>query len=456
MKEKIAGHNTLRQNIVKIILPITFQNLIGAAVNTTDVILLGYLSQTALSASSLANQIVMILFMFFTGLSSGIIIMSAQYWGKGQTDTLEVLFGMGLKASMAVAAVFTALAVMIPQYLMLIYTNDPELIRTGAVYLKIVGWSYLFMGVSQIYECMIKSMDRARAATCFAAVALVLNIILNAILIFGLLGMPALGIRGSAIATVIARGLEMLLCLIDAHRKKCMQITWSVLKAWNKALFVDFRKYSLPALGNEFLWGAGFSCYTIVLGHMGSDIVAANSVVSAARNLCTVFVFGAAYGTAIIIGNEIGAGNEQRARQDAGKMLMVVFWASLLAGSILILLRPLIMQFTSLSAGAEFDLKIMLWINCIYIIGMGMNTTFICGLFRAGGDSRYGFVLDTIVMWAIFVPLGFISAFVLKLPALLVYLIICSDEFLKLPINIFHYRKGKWIRNITRSSEELI
>ena len=136
-------------------------------------------------------------------------------------------------------------------------------------------------------------------------------------------------------------------------------------------------------------------------------------------------------------------------------MLIVVFWASLLAGSVLILLRPLIMQFTSLTANAEYDLKIMLWINCIYIIGMGMNTTFICGLFRAGGDSKYGFILDTIVMWAIFVPLGFICAFVFKLPALIVYLIICSDEFFKLPINIVHYMKGKWIRNITRNSCEL-
>ena len=297
--------NKLLRNIICIILPITLQNLIGAAVNTADVVMLGNVSQVALSASSLANQIVSILFMFFTGLTSGLVIMVAQYWGKGQKGTIETLFGMGLRVAMIVSVIFTLMAVLIPQYLMLIYTNDRELIAAGAGYLRIVGWSYLFMGFSQVYECIIKSMGRAKTATVFSSVALVVNIILNAILIYGLLGAPALGIKGAAIATLIARVVEMLVCVVDSHRQKEIALTFTAITNWNRQLFADFRKYSLPALGNEFLWGAGFSCYTVVLGHMGSDIVAANSVVSAARNLTSVFVFGAAYGTAIIIGNEI-------------------------------------------------------------------------------------------------------------------------------------------------------
>ena len=447
--------NKLLRNIICIILPITLQNLIGAAVNTADVVMLGNVSQVALSASSLANQIVSILFMFFTGLTSGLVIMVAQYWGKGQKRTIETLFGMGLRVAMIVSVIFTLMAILIPQYLMLIYTNDKELITAGAGYLRIVGWSYLFMGFSQVYECIIKSMGRAKTATVFSSVALVVNIILNAILIYGLLGAPALGIKGAAIATLIARVVEMLVCVVDSHRQKEIALTFTAITTWNSQLFADFRKYSLPALGNEFLWGAGFSCYTIVLGHMGSDIVAANSVVSAARNLSAVFVFGAAYGTAIIIGNEIGAGQEETARKDAGTMLRVVFAASLLAGMLILAMRPLILHFATLSETAVDMLNIMLWINCLYILGMGMNTTFICGLFRAGGDARYGFILDTIVMWAVFVPLAFICAFVLHFPPLLVYTITCSDEFLKLPINTVHYLKGNWIRNITRSEAEL-
>ncbi len=453
-QDRTLRRRKLLKDVRNIILPITLQNLIGAAVNTADVVMLGLLSQTALSASSLANQITLILLMFFTGLSSGTVIMASQYYGKGQTGTLRILLGMGLRVSVLVACIFTALSFFIPRYLMLIYTNDPALIAAGAEYLRIMGWSFLFMGVSQIYECIIKSMNRAKVAAFFSLAALAVNIVLNAILIFGLCGMPKMGIAGAAAATVIARGVECLLCFLDSRKTREFYLIPSLLKEWNHVLFTDFRKYSLPALGNEFLWGAGFSCYTIVLGHMGSDIVAANSVVSAARNLCTVFVFGAAYGTAIIIGNEIGAGRELAARYDARDMLAVVFAASLLAGVILILVRPFILDITSLTPGAEYDLRIMLYINCVYILGMGMNTTFICGLFRAGGDSRFGLVLDTVAMWGIFVPLSFVAAFVLKLPALVVYTFICSDEFFKMPVNLIHYLKDNWVRNVTRDEAE--
>lgn len=445
----------LWRNVRTIILPITLQNLIGAAVNTADVVMLGALDQSVLAASSLANQIAMILFMFYSGLSSGTIIMASQYWGKKQTSTLRILLGMGLKAALAVSALFTLSAVFLPEQLMRIYTNDGQLIKIGAGYLRLVGWSYLFMGVSQTYECMIKSMGRARTATLFSAAALVANIAFNAVLIFGLLGLPALGIAGAAIATVIARALEALLCVLDSLRDPALRMTPRLLTLWNTTLFRDFKRYSLPALGNEFLWGAGFSCYTAVLGRLGADIVAANSVVSAARNLCTVFVFGVGYGTAIIMGNDIGAGREKKARRDAGSMLKIVFWASLAAGALLLAFRPLIFRYTSLSAAAQADLTVMLRINCIYILGMGLNTTFICGFFRAGGDSRYGFVLDIITMWGLFVPAAFVCAFVFHLPPLIVYTVTCSDEFFKLPINLIHYGRGQWIRNITREESEL-
>lgn len=456
MMIKQLEKNNLLFQIKTIIFPITMQNLISAAVNTSDVIMIGRLNQTALSSVSLANQVVMILLMFFTGLSSGIIIMAAQYYGKGKNKIIETLYGMGLRVSLLVTILFMLMAIGIPAYLMRIYTNDPILIHAGAGYLKIVGWSYLFMGFSQIYECIMKSMGRAKKAMRFSAIALFVNISLNACLIFGLFIFPELGIYGAAIATVCARMVEMGFCFWDAYHNNEICLRPSAIFLWNTTLFLDFKKYSLPALGNEFLWGAGFSCYTIVLGHMGSDIIAANSIVSAARNLCSVFVFGIGYGTAIIIGNDIGAGRIEFARKNAKKMLFIVFLASLSAGLFLILLRAPILKYTALTPEARYDLKIMLWINCIYILGMGMNTTFICGLFRAGGDSRFGFILDTIAMWLIFVPLAFICAFFFHVSALIVYVLTCSDEFLKLPINIFHYKKDKWIQDITRKESEIL
>ncbi len=448
-RKQLAG------NIRTVILPITLQNLIGAAVNAADIVMLGHLNQASLSSSSLANQITMILFMFYTGLSSGITIMASQYWGKKQTSTMHTLMGMGMRVSLIVSAVFTLMTTFIPQYLMMIYTSDPELIRIGAGYLRIIGISFLFTAVSQVYECAIKSMDRAGTAALFSMAALCVNIVLNAVLIFGLLGFPALGITGAAIATVISRVAELMLCVTDSIKRKEFMISPELLREWSRTLQADFKKYSLPALGNEFLWGAGFSCYTVALGHMGTDIVAANALVSSVRELCSVFVFGAAYGTAILIGNAIGAGEEQRARRDAHDMLFVVLAASAITGFLIVLMGPLMLKFTQLTPGAAAYVHVMLWINCVYIIGMGMNTTFICGLFRAGGDSRYGFVLDTITMWCIFVPLTFICAFALHLPPLAVYTLTCSDEFFKMPINTVHYLKGGWIRNITREETDI-
>ena len=443
------------RTLLMIVLPMTLQNLISAAVNSADVIMLGYVGQTAIAAASLANQIQFVLFLFYTGLSSGIIVMAAQYWGRGDSRAIEILLGMGLKLSLAVSFLFGLAAILSPQGLMRIFTNDPELIAAGAVYLRVVGWSYFFMGVSQIYECIIKSIERVKTATAIAGVTLMINVALNAVFIFGLFGAPRLGILGVAIATLTARIIEVLICVGDALRQRDIAIERELLTAWSPALFKDFCKYSLPALGNEFLWGAAFSAYSVVLGHLGSDIVAANSVVSAARNLCTVFVFGVAYGAGIILGKQIGEGRLEQARRDAGRILWIVFWSSLAAGGILLLIRPLIFQFTSLSETAYHYLNVMLYINVPYILGMGFNTVTIAGLFRAGGDARYGLIIDAITMWAVFVPLAFFCGFVLKLPPLLVYAIICCDEAFKIPFNIFHYKKRNWIKNITRAEAEL-
>lgn len=447
-----SDNSNFYHQLLIIVLPMTLQNLISAAVNSADVIMLGYVSQTAISAVSLANQVQFILYLFYTGLSSGIVVMAAQYWGKGDKKTIEILLGMGIKFSLAVSLVFTMAAVLTPGVLMRIYTSDPELIATGEVYLRVVGWSYLLMGISQVYECIIKSIERVRTATAMAGAALCINIFMNSVFIFGLFGAPRLGVLGVAIGTLIARSAELVICIVDAVHQKDFQIDGKLLKAWSRPLLSDFRKYSLPALGNEFLWGAGFSAYTVVLGHMGTDIVAANSIVSAARDLCSVFVFGVSYGAAIVIGKEIGAGHMDQVRDHSRRILWITFWSCLVAGGLIVAIKPLIFMFTSLSAVAQSYLSIMLYINCICILGQGLNTTMICGLFRAGGDARYGLIMDTIAMWVVFVPLAFLCAFVWKFPPMVVYLMTCCDEMFKMPFNFIHYKKGKWLKNITRDN----
>ena len=332
----------------------------------------------------------------------------------------------------------------------MVFTNDPVLIQGGMEYLRILGISYLFMGVSQVYLCIMRSIERVVFSMWTFGTALILNIILNAIFIFGLFGMPEMGIAGAALATVLARGVELAICMVDAVRFQTVRFRVSAVFEKSPLLFQDYLKYALPAFGNEVVWGVAFSMYSVIMGHLGSDMVAANSVVVVARNLGTVVCFGIANGGAIYLGKMIGDGRMEAAKKDASRLCRVTFISGILGGILVLLVRPLMMNLVELTPKAADYLTIMLIINCYYVLGQAMNTTVICGIFRSGGDSRFGFICDIIDMWVFAVPMGFFCAFVLKLPPMWVYFIICLDEFVKMPFIYKHYKSYKWLKNITR------
>ena len=438
------------RDMFRLALPIVIQNLITTAVSSADVIMLGWVSQTALSAGSLASQIMFILNLVNSGISSGIGMLAAQYWGKKDTHTIEEIMGIGMKLSIPVSFLFFALACFFPQFLMMIFTSEQELIQAGIPYLRIVGISYLFMSISQVYLCTMRSIERVVFATFTNASALVLNIILNAVFIFGLFGFPQMGIVGVALATTIARGIELAICMVDACRFRVIRFNPSILISHNKLLFQDFMKYSLPAFGNEVSWGLAFSMYSVIMGHLGSDMVAANAVVIVARNLGTVICFGLANAGAILLGKAIGAGEMENVKADASRFCRITFLSGIIGGIVIFFLRPVFMNMADLTDVAKGYLSGMLYINMYYVLGQAMNTTVICGIFRSGGDSRWGFICDFIDMWLFSVPLGFISAFVLNLPPLMVYFLICLDEFVKMPFIYKHYKSYQWLKNITR------
>lgn len=434
-----------------IVVPIAVQQLITAAVGVADTLMLGYVSQTALAANSLAGQVQFVLNMIYFGLAAGITILSAQYWGKGDLSAVEKILAIGLKLSIGVAAVFFTGAVFFPEFVMRIYTDDVNMIAAGAEYLRVVGFSYLFLAFSQPYLSAMKSIEQVKTSTVINSVALVLNILLNATFIFGWIpGIPPLGITGVALATVIARAVELLLCIIAGERFKKLRLRPRLFVLHSRVLWRDFIRYSLPAIGNEFVWGLAFSMYSVIMGHLGEDIVAANSIVSTMRNLASVLGFGVANGTAIILGKTIGGGDMARAEQDAKRLLWLTFLTSVLGSAVILACHPVIVSMIQLTEQAREYLQIMVWISAVYVIGPTMNTCFICGVFRAGGDSRFGFFCDIITMWVIFVPLGFIAAFIWNLPPLWVYLILSCDEFAKMPVVYFRYRQKKWLRNITK------
>ena len=445
-----ASQDNFYPQIVKLVVPIVIQSLLSAAVNSADVVMLNEVGQSSISAVSLAANYAGVLFMIYYGLGTGASMLSAQYWGKKDIQAIRVIEGIALRFSLIVSLCFSAFALFAPNLMMRLFTNDAELIAIGAEYLRVMSVTYLCWGVVEIYLSILRSIGRVTVSMVLNVMTFSLNILLNAVFIFGLFGAPKLGAKGVAIATAASRIIELIGCIIVSLFNKDIKLNPAYLFIRNKLLFKDFVRLSLPAAGNDVAWSVAFSMYSVILGHLGSDAVAANSFVVVVRNFGTVLCFGTASAGGILLGNVMGAGDMEHAKTYASKLMKLTVITGVIGGALVLAVTPFALYFADLSDTAMHYLKYMLLINTYYIMGTAVNTTLIAGVFRAGGDSRFGLICDTIDMWCYAVPLGFIAAFVFKLPVLVVYFLLCTDEFVKWPWVIKHYRSGKWLKNITR------
>lgn len=447
MNRKKSYHS----QILTLTIPIVLQNLLSVAVNSADVVMLNYVGQSHISAVSLAAQYASVLFMVFYGLGTGVTMLCSQYYGKGDMRAIDVVEGIALRFSLLAAIVFAGAAFISPRQMMRVFTPDPELITIGASYLRNISVAYICWGIIEIYLATLRSIGRVTISTVLNTIAFSLNILLNAVFIFGLFGAPKLGAAGVALATSISRVVELILCIIVSVKSNNAKLKLSYMFIRNDLLLKDFLKMALPAMLNDVSWGLAFSMYSVIIGQfLGTDVVAAYSFTSLARNFGTILCFGVASAGGILLGQIIGE-NRLDDADEASKVLMkmtVLFGA--IGGLIIFCLMPVFLSFANLSAMGKHYLKIMLFINTYYVMGAAVNTTLIAGVFRAGGDSRWGAICDTIDMWCYAVPLGFIAAALLKLPPMWVYFLLCTDEFVKWPWVISHYKSRKWLRNITR------
>ncbi len=440
------------QKIGKLVVPIVVQNLLSAAVNSADVVMLNYVGQSSISAVSLAAQYSSILFMVYYGLGTGATMLCAQYFGKGDMRAIQAVEGIALRFSILISALFAGCALAAPGWMMRIFTDDAELIEVGSSYLRCLSVCYLIWGVTEVYLAVLRSIGRVLVSTVLNVLAFAFNILLNAVFIFGLFGAPKWGAMGVAIATSLSRLIELAGCLLVSRTSHDVKLDLRYLFLRNKLLFGDFVRLSLPAMGNDVIWGTAFSMYSVILGHLGSDAVAANSFVTVVRNFGTILCFGIASAGGILLGNVIGEDRLEEARRDAKRLMKLTVISGAIGGLIVLAATPLVLHYADVTDQARHYLKYMLLINTYYVMGAAVNTMLIAGTFRAGGDSRFGFICDTVSMWCYAVPLGFFSAFVLKLPVLWVYFLMCTDEFIKWPWVLKHYRSGKWLKNITREN----
>lgn len=438
------------RQLTTLVLPMALQNLMSSFVSASDALMLGLLDQASLSAVSLATQVQFVLSLFHAALTIGATILASQYWGKRDTDAVEQVLAISLRFSILVSLVFSLAAALMPAFLMGLFTSEESLISLGIPYLQIVSPSYLFQGISQIYLCIMKNSGRTPRSTLYGSSAMVLNLLLNSILIFGLWGAPKLGIQGAALATTLSRAAELLLVVLENCRRDQVRIRISCLKQPSRKLQKDFLHYTAPVMANELVWGCGFTMFSVIMGHLGSDAVAANSVANIVKNIIACVCMGIGSGSGILVGNALGAGKLEDAKHLGDRLCRLAILAGILSGILILLLRPLLLNLsTNLSPAARTYLKSMLLICGYYMIGKSINSTVIAGIFCAGGDTRFGMVCDAVTMWLVIVPLGALAAFVWKLPVLAVYFLLNLDEIIKLPAVYRHYKQYRWVKDLT-------
>ena len=421
---------SLRKEIVRLALPIALQQFMTALVGACDAIMLGKLSQDAMSAVSLATQVTFVFNLFMFAFMAGENMFVAQYYGKGDYTGISQVFSLVTKICGCIAVVFLVGTLFFPEQLMRILTNEETLIVLGSEYLRVIGISYVFSGIAQTFLAIMKNCGAVNMSTLINGVMVILNIVLNAVFIFGLSGFPKMGIKGAALATVLATVVQFLwsvgyvLCRIRAVKFS--------LRSCEKKLFGRFWQKAVPLLINNLAWGIGFSMYSVIMGHLGTDAVAANGIANISKNLVVCFCLGLGNAGSIIVGNRLGADRLQEAKEAGGTLTKTAIIAGIVSGLVLIALSPFITKMVDLTPTARGYLQKMLLISSYYIAGKSVNCMTIGGIFAAGGDSKFGMLCDSVTLWCIIVPLGCICAFILKLPV--VYK---------------HYKKYKWIKNLT-------
>lgn len=441
----------MKRNLWSLILPITFQQFMLALVSASDALMLGRLNQASLSAVSLASQVTFVFNLVMTAMVIGTSMFAAQYWGRQDRESIRRIMGFTMRTTFLAGALFWGAAWLVPEPLMRMFTSDVRLADLGAVYLGVVGPSYLLSGLSQICLCILKNTGRAGTGMGISSATVVLNLALNWVLIFGAGSLPAMGIAGAALATVLANGAGLVWAALEVFWEKGLCPKWADLKPGLGISPMErrFWRYVAPVMANELVWGGGFTMYSVIMGHMGTDAVAASSIANIAKNLVVCFSTGLGSAGSIVVGNALGAGKLEQARKDGAYLCRMSLVSGLVTGAFLLALSPVVLELADISRQAREYLGPMLAICSYYLVGKSVNSMTIGGIFCAGGDSRFGLICDIVTLWCFTVPMGMIAAFVYQAPVLVVYFLLNLDEIVKLPAVYLHYRKYRWVRNLT-------
>ncbi len=437
--------------LVGLALPIALQDLIKFSLSLADNIMVGSVSEAALGAVTLAGQPFFVFSLISFGTASGGGLLVAQYYGKHDSESIQKIVSITLCMGTFVSFLFGFVTTVFPREVMRIFTNVPELVEIGTEYLKIQGFTYFFFGFSNTLIMLMRSTREVKASLLITSGAFVLNIVLNWLLIFGNLGFPALGVRGAAIATLMARALECLAMILYVRfMERYLNFRFRRLFHFDLALFKDFLRYSIPVVINETGWSVGVAAQSVVLGHLNTTIVAAASIVGTLQQIALVFIFGVAGAAAPIIGNRLGGGNLGDAKRYANSLLLAGVIAGIVTASILFVFKDSILTLYAIPPETIELARTFICIQCVIIVLHSYTSPAIIGILRAGGDTVFTSILDIGSLWLFSIPLGYLAGFTWELSFPLVFLMLRSDELAKVPILVWRVERKRWIRNVTR------
>lgn len=439
------------KRILAIAVPATLQNLINFGVGMVGTVMLGMLGETALSASAFANQPGYIFLTVTFGIANGALVLTAQYWGKKEMEPIRYLIGTALKAAVVLAGALTVAVLVSPRAVMRIFTSDESVIAGGIEYLRVIGFSYLFVGVSNCLTIGLRSIEVVRISIVVSSISFVTSAGAGYLLIFGKLGFPALGITGAAVATLAARVMEcviLIFYLLFADKRLCLKCRH--IFSVNKGLLADYLRSASPIVASELLLGLGLTAQIMILGRLGSDAVAANSICSVIQQLITVFVYGIANASAVIIGKTIGTGDLPLAHRYAKTLQACYIATGAVCGLTMFLVKDAFLSIYQITEATRLLARQFMTVQSFVVFMLAYSAPSVMGILRGGGDARFIVKLDLSIIWGIAIPFGVIAGFFLHLPMPAVYLCLKIDEPIKGICAFFRLQSTKWMHNVTR------
>lgn len=442
MKNTLFHDREFNEKLRKLMIPIALQSFMLAAVSAGDAAMLGFVDQNAMAAVSLAANIQFVQNLFLASVLCGTTILVAQYWGKGDKTMVGRIFGLSMKYSLVISVLFCGAAFAAPRWLMGLFTNEALLIDIGADYIRIAALSYLLTGITQSWLCVMKSMGQTTESAAISSFALGLDTLLNAIFIFGF----HMGARGAALTTTLSRLVELAIVLI---RYRKMEVLPSFHRI-SKTIHTDFLKCSVPHFFNAMFWGIGTTFYSVIIGHLGVAITAAFSVSNIIRQLALSVCQGLGAGGEILLANVLGSGDLEKGKAYGSRLSKLSILCGVVCAALALLFGSVLRQFMTLSPEASAYLGTMIWVCAFYMLAQCINVVVVCGIFAAGGDTAFDAYSVAATMWGIILPVAFLAAFRWNWDPIYVYVVLSMDECIKIPWVYHHYKKYKWLKNLTR------